>query len=105
MARLAARYPGYGWEHNAGYTTRSHVAGLRELGLTPHHRRTYARIRAILEGDQLMLDLLAGEGGSAVDVTGFDLDGTSEDRFIAIPIDGAGEPSEALAMVEVSLAG
>ncbi|MEA2621580.1 MAG: ribonuclease [Chloroflexota bacterium] len=62
MTRLAARYPGYGWEHNAGYTTRSHVAGLRELGLTPHHRRTYARIRGILEGDQMALDLLAGEG-------------------------------------------
>ncbi len=105
MARLAARYPGYGWEHNAGYTTRSHVTGLRELGLTPHHRRTYARIRAILEGDQLMLDLLSGEGGSAVEETGFGLDGTAEDRFIAIPIEGAGEPSEALAMVEVSLAG
>lgn len=63
MAQLAARYPGYGWEHNAGYTTRAHVAGLRELGLTPHHRRTYARIRGILEGDQLMLELMEREGG------------------------------------------
>jgi ribonuclease HII len=57
MARLAVRYPGYGWEHNAGYTTRDHVLGLRELGLTVHHRRTYARIRAMLEGDQLELEL------------------------------------------------
>ncbi|MFV2063299.1 MAG: ribonuclease HII [Chloroflexota bacterium] len=57
MARLALRYPGYGWEHNAGYATRDHVAGLRELGVTPFHRRSYQRIRAILEGDQLAFDL------------------------------------------------
>ena len=58
MARLAARYPGYGWEHNAGYTTRGHVSALNELGPTPHHRRTYQRIRAMLEGDQMLLELL-----------------------------------------------
>jgi ribonuclease HII len=63
MARLAARYPGYGWEHNAGYATRDHVAGLRALGLSPHHRRTYQRIRAILEGDQLAFDLGPGSSG------------------------------------------
>jgi ribonuclease HII len=63
MSRLAVRYPGYGWDHNAGYTTRDHVVGLRELGLTVHHRRTYARIRAMLEGDQLefALDALEAE--------------------------------------------
>ena len=27
MARLAARYPGYGWEHNQGYATLEHRAG------------------------------------------------------------------------------
>jgi ribonuclease HII len=57
MARLALRYPGYGWDHNAGYATRDHVAGLSQHGLTPFHRRTYQRIRAILEGEQLALDL------------------------------------------------
>jgi ribonuclease HII len=57
MSRLAERYPGYGWERNAGYATAGHVAGLRDRGLTPHHRRTYARIRAMLEGDQLKLAL------------------------------------------------
>jgi len=59
MVRLAARYPGYGWEHNAGYATRDHVAGLHELGLTPFHRRTYQRIRLILAGHQLALELPA----------------------------------------------
>ncbi len=72
LARLARRYPGYGWEHNAGYATRDHVAGLRELGLSPHHRRTYERIRAILEGDQLALGLSGDEAdaGSVDDEAG-----------------------------------
>ena len=63
MANLALRYPGYGWEHNAGYATRDHVAGLREHGVSPHHRRTFQRIRGILEGDQLSFEL----GGELVD--------------------------------------
>ena len=68
MAQLAVRYPGYGWEHNAGYATRDHVAGLRELGISPHHRRTYRRIRAILEGDQLAFELdLEADADAAVD--------------------------------------
>ncbi|MEX1296853.1 MAG: ribonuclease HII [Candidatus Limnocylindrales bacterium] len=62
MANLALRYPGYGWEHNAGYATRDHVAGLRLYGLSPHHRRTFQRIRAILEGDQLSFQLDGGVG-------------------------------------------
>ena len=57
MRLLAVRYPGYGWERNAGYATRDHVDGLRALGLTPFHRRTYQRIRQMLEGEQLVMDL------------------------------------------------
>jgi ribonuclease HII len=61
MRLLATRYPGYGWERNAGYATRDHVAGLQSLGLTPFHRRTYQRIRRMLEGEQLAMDLDDGE--------------------------------------------
>jgi ribonuclease HII len=57
MIKLALRYPGYGWEHNAGYATRDHVEGLRAHGVTRVHRRTYQRIKAILEGEQLDLEL------------------------------------------------
>ena len=32
MTRLAARYPGYGWERNQGYATREHRAAIRQLG-------------------------------------------------------------------------
>ena len=42
MRRLAARHPGYGWEHNAGYGTRDHLDGLRALGTTAHHRELMA---------------------------------------------------------------
>ena len=41
MARLAERYPGFGWERNAGYGTAEHTAALDRLGPTPHHRRSF----------------------------------------------------------------
>jgi ribonuclease HII len=58
MARLAARYPGYGWEHNQGYATRDHRDAIRRLGLTPFHRRSFLALQRTLAGDQLDLDLL-----------------------------------------------
>jgi ribonuclease HII len=51
MTRLGRRYPHYIWDHNAGYTTREHVAGLAAHGITPHHRRSFCRI------SDLMLEL------------------------------------------------
>jgi len=48
MTRLAARYPGFGWERNAGYGTAEHRAALDAAGVTPHHRRSFAPIRHIL---------------------------------------------------------
>jgi ribonuclease HII len=42
MVRLSARYHGYGWETNAGYHTDQHLAGLAALGVTRHHRLTFA---------------------------------------------------------------
>src|SRR6267142_2023096 len=48
MTRLAARYPQYIWDHNAGYTTREHVAGLAAHGITPHHRKSFCRISDLL---------------------------------------------------------
>lgn len=46
MRRLARTYPGYGWEHNAGYGTREHARALETLGPTPHHRRSFRPVRA-----------------------------------------------------------
>jgi ribonuclease HII len=38
MEELAAEYPMYGWQQNAGYPTASHRAAIRAHGPTPHHR-------------------------------------------------------------------
>ena len=59
MALLAARYPGYGWEHNQGYATRDHRDAIRAMGLTPFHRRSFLALQRTLAGDQLDFDLLA----------------------------------------------
>jgi ribonuclease HII len=41
MHLLATRYPGYGWDTNVGYGTAEHRDAIIELGLTPHHRRSF----------------------------------------------------------------
>ena len=55
MCKLAAEYPGYGWEKNVGYGTAQHQKALANLGVTPHHRRSYAPIRALLENCDLIV--------------------------------------------------
>jgi ribonuclease HII len=51
MARLAVRYPGYGWEHNAGYPTETHRMALMALGVTPHHRTGFQPVARLLIRD------------------------------------------------------
>ncbi|MEE9545558.1 MAG: ribonuclease HII [Rhodospirillales bacterium] len=48
MADLARAHPGYGWERNSGYGTAEHQAALRRLGVTPHHRRSFAPVIKVL---------------------------------------------------------
>ena len=85
MARLAVRYPGYGWERNQGYATREHRAGIRQLGLTPLHRRSFLALQRTLAGEQASLDL-------------FDTEEDEVRELVAIPIepgaylDAADEP-------------
>jgi ribonuclease HII len=50
MRGLALRYPGYGWETNVGYSTVEHFDGIRRLGITPHHRRSFEPVRQALSG-------------------------------------------------------
>ena len=68
MERLAARYPGYGWERNQGYATLEHRQAIRRLGLTPFHRRSFLALQRTLAGDQLELDLLGRPVGVRRDV-------------------------------------
>ena len=51
MCALAEEFPHYGWERNAGYGTAEHRKGLRQFGVTPQHRRSFAPIRALLSTD------------------------------------------------------
>jgi ribonuclease HII len=41
MRQLAPRYPGYGWDSNAGYGTAEHCDAIVALGPTPHHRKSF----------------------------------------------------------------
>lgn len=50
MQALDAAYPGYGWASNKGYGAKAHRDGLDRLGVTPHHRRSYAPIKKRLDG-------------------------------------------------------
>ncbi|MBF0400549.1 MAG: ribonuclease HII [Magnetococcales bacterium] len=49
MVELATQAPGYGWEHNSGYPTAEHLQALRRLGVTEHHRQSFAPVRQLLE--------------------------------------------------------
>jgi ribonuclease HII len=48
MWDLAQQYPGYGWETNAGYPSKSHRLALQDIGVTPHHRRSFKPVHNIL---------------------------------------------------------
>ncbi len=50
ILNLAQDYPGYDLASNKGYGTVKHRDGLKKLGLTPHHRRSFAPCRQLLEG-------------------------------------------------------
>jgi ribonuclease HII len=51
MVDLAQQYPGYGWDQNAGYPTKAHLAALLNLGVSPVHRRSFKPVHKILYQD------------------------------------------------------
>ncbi|NVJ96740.1 MAG: ribonuclease HII [Alphaproteobacteria bacterium] len=48
MKKLSEEHPEYGWGQNAGYGVAKHMAALKLVGATRHHRRSFAPIRQIL---------------------------------------------------------
>ncbi|AQA18308.1 ribonuclease HII [Halioglobus japonicus] len=48
LIELEARYPGYGFAKHKGYPTAAHLSALRELGVTPVHRRSFGPVRELL---------------------------------------------------------
>ncbi len=47
MRDLSEQYPYYSWETNSGYGTAAHQAALAKYGVSPHHRKSFAPIRAL----------------------------------------------------------
>jgi ribonuclease HII len=48
LVDLAQQHPGYGWETNMGYGSKRHMEALRNLGVTPHHRRSFKPVHNML---------------------------------------------------------
>lgn len=88
MTRLAVRYPEYIWDHNAGYTTREHVIGLANHGITPHHRKSFCRISDLLLELQHQSEMEDLERQALDDVGIPDEDDLEDDAFDGLEITG-----------------
>jgi len=49
MTVLDREFPGYGFAQHKGYPTKAHINALRELGVSPVHRRSFAPVRHRLQ--------------------------------------------------------
>ncbi len=49
MTELDKAYPGYGFAEHKGYGTQRHLRALRELGVTPVHRKSFRPVREIID--------------------------------------------------------
>jgi ribonuclease HII len=49
MTKLSREYSGYGWEKNMGYPTQEHRDGIRKLGATSYHRKSFQLLPAQIE--------------------------------------------------------
>lgn len=87
MARLARRYPVFGWDHNAGYATPEHVAALGMTAPTRHHRGTFNRVRQLLFPFDDEPELLADSAASERDLTAL------QSLLAATGADSTGSPS------------
>ncbi len=49
MEAFGLEYPGFGFENHKGYGTKAHMQAIKELGITPIHRKTFKPISLIVE--------------------------------------------------------
>ncbi len=49
MLRFDQRFPGYGFSSNKGYPSKAHREALKQQGICPIHRRSFAPVRDLLE--------------------------------------------------------
>lgn len=52
LMQLHAQYPDYAFDRHKGYPTPLHLERLRQHGVSPVHRKSYAPVRALLCGDR-----------------------------------------------------
>ena len=57
MVELDKIYPGYGLAENKGYGTAEHLRALKELGVTPIHRKSFAPVRDVITPPPEQLEL------------------------------------------------
>lgn len=57
MLKLHEKYPAYRWDTNKGCTTKAHKEAIKEHGLTPLHRKTWA-MKALKEHQQEAVEAL-----------------------------------------------
>ncbi|MDB5797266.1 MAG: ribonuclease [Paucimonas sp.] len=50
LIKLHRKYPAYGFDQHKGYPTAMHLERLLQHGVSPVHRKSYAPVRAVLEG-------------------------------------------------------
>ena len=47
ITKLGKKYKGYHWDQNYGYGTRQHLKAIKQLGITPQHRKKFSPINKI----------------------------------------------------------
>lgn len=52
MQELAAQYPYYGWDKNAGYPTAEHLHAIDKYGINEHYRKSYKPIKERMKNDE-----------------------------------------------------
>lgn len=61
MKEMDRAYPGYGFDSHKGYPTLKHLRALKEYGVLPIHRRSFAPVRAALATDPSQRELFRKE--------------------------------------------
>jgi len=64
MTEMDSVLPGYNFATHKGYPTPEHCRCLKELGATPIHRRSFARVREALGLDPVQTNLFADAAGA-----------------------------------------
>lgn len=53
MLELHQKWPAYGFDAHKGYPTKRHLEALKNEGVTPFHRRSFAPVRARIQIDEV----------------------------------------------------